>query len=254
MLAIGLGVVPLTTPNGYPNPDVAYVWGSGSGYGQDITESSALALMRGQTLTGYEDAQDSWKHLESDVADLSDQIRDEQLDLNDRMDLLEGVTGYCNTFMSKSWSIASQTRLVLPFDTQLGPNIGAEPFDNGIKLDTRGLWRADSLVTFPQTSGGEYSAGIYLTVHNHVLNTTYSESLYAVVVTDGGPATVAFSKTFVIPDDDTFMVTADVWQGTTVRVPVLGGTQWSALSVNKWSNNTDHNVDLPNPPEGGELG
>jgi hypothetical protein len=244
----------MTTPNGYPNPDVAYVWGPGVGYGQDITEQSALALMRGQTLNGYEDAQDSWKHLESDVADLSNQIRDAQLDLEDRIDLLEGVTGYCNTFMSKSWSVASQTRLVLPFDTQLGPSVGASPYEGGIKLDTKGLWRADTLVTFPQTSGGKFSAGIYLTVRNLGLEPIYSESLYAIVVTDGGPATVAFSKTFVIPSDNTYMVTADVWQGTTVRIPVHGGTQWSALSVNKWSNNTDNNVDMPTVPDGGELG
>lgn len=222
---------------------------------QAKTAEEAKAEAVGGALGGFGHAQESWWGLESDVSDLADEITDGQLDLEERIDLLEGVHGYCNLFMSKNWNVASQTKVQLPFDVQLGPNIGAEPFSNGIKLATKGLWRADLLLTFAQSPpGNPWSAGAYIEVYNHVSGLSYSESLFALVVTQSGPETAAFSKTFVIPADDTYMVRAHVWQGTTTRRGIFGGTTMSALSVNKWSNNTDHNVVLPDAPDGGDLG
>lgn len=221
---------------------------------QAMTEEDAKAGATGGALAGFEDAQGSYWALESELADLAGEVTDEQLELNERVDLLEGVNGYCNTFLSKNWLIPSQTKVVLPFDTQLGPAVGAEPFEGGIRLDTKGLWRTDFLIGWEQSPpGNPWSAGIYLEVYNHVANTSYSESLFAIVVTPAGHETVAFSKTFVIPADDTYMVRAHAWQGTTTQRRVFGGTTWSAFSVNKWSSNTDHNVDIPDPPDGGML-
>ncbi|BDB59001.1 hypothetical protein RDE2_07950 [Rhodococcus sp. RDE2] len=218
------------------------------------TEEEAKAAATGGALGGFEDAQESYWEFESDVAGTVGEALDEQLELNERVDLLEGVNGYCMTFMSKNWLIPSQRKVVLPFDTQLGPNVGASPFEGGIRLDTKGLWRTDFLIGWEKSPpGNPWSAGIYLEVYNHVADTSYSESLFAIVVTPAGHETVAFSKTFVIPADDTYMVRAHAWQGTTTQRRVFGGTTWSALSVNKWSNNTDHNIDIPEAPEGGML-
>lgn len=247
-------MVVLTTPGGSPNPDVAYVWGSGSGYGQDITEASALAAMRGQALPGYADAQNSWHGLVSDLADLADEVEDEQLELLDRVDLLEGVHGYCNSFMSANWLVGQNQLLTLPFDTQLGPNVNAELFDDGIRLGTKGLWRADALVTFDAVSGANVRAEVYITVESVSGSTLYSETLFDTVLTSSGAASVAFSKTFVIPTDNAYVVKARVKHYRSARTRVFGGTLRSALSVNKWSSNTDNNVDIPVAPDGGDLG
>lgn len=217
------------------------------------TAEEAKRAATGGALGGFEDAQESYWEFESDVAATVEDALDQQLELKERVDLLEGVQGYCLTFMSKNWLIPSQRKVVLPFDTQLGPNVGASPFEGGIRLDTKGLWRTDFLIGWEKSASGPWSAGIYLEVYNHITGISYSESLFALVVTTTGPETVAFSKTFVIPADDTYMVRAHAWQGTTTQRRVFGGTAWSALSVNKWSNNTDHNVNIPEAPEGGML-
>lgn len=243
----------MTTPGGSPNPDVAYVWGSGSGYGQDITEASALAAMRGQALPGYEDAQNSWHGLVSDLADLAGEVEDEQLELLDRVDLLEGVHGYCNSFMSANWLVGQNQLLTLPFDTQLGPNVNAELFDDGIRLGTKGLWRADTLVTFDSVSSN-IRAEVYITVESVGGSSVYSETRFDAVLTPSGSETAAFSKTFVIPTDDAYVVKVRVKHYRNARTRVFGGTLRSALSVNKWSSNTDNNVEIPVAPDGGELG
>lgn len=244
----------MTTPGGYPNPDVAFVWGSGSSYGQDITEASAHALMRGETLTGYTDAQDSWKGLVSDLADLSDQVRDDQLGLNDRLDLLDGVNGYCSLFMSQNWSVAQNQLLTLPFDSQLGPAKGAEPHSDGILLKTKGLWRADAHVTADRMTSSSFSAQVYVSVMNVTSGAVFTEHQFDIVLTSSGSETAAFSHTFVIPTDDTFVVRARFQHNRNARLKVFGGTLRSALSVNKWDSRTDNALVLPDAPDGGELG
>lgn len=244
----------MTTPNGDINTGVSYVWGEGHGYGQDIDQAAAWAAMRGDTLTGYTDAQDSWKGLVSDLADIADQVRDSQLDLTDRMDLLEGVQGYCNTYMSANWLVAQNQLLELPFDTQLGPSVNAEPSDGGILLHTKGLWRADALVTADKMTSSNYRAQIYITVFDTLGDAVYSDTRFDIVLTPSGSETAAFSKTFVIPHDDRYLVKVRIEHNRTARLRVFGGTLRSAFSVNKWSSNTDHNVDIPDAPDGGELG
>ncbi len=239
----------MTTPGGSA-PDGAYV--VGSKYGSDVTEDSVRAITRG-AIGGFESAQDSWHGLTSDLADLADEIRDGQLDLMDRIDLLEGVYGYCNLFMSQNWLVAQQQLLTLPFDTQLGPSVGAVPLNGGIKLQHKGLWRADTLVSFDAVSGTT-RAEVYITVWNTTTDMMYSETRFDIVLTNAGSETAAFSKTFVIPTDNTYAVTVRVKHYSSSRARVFGGTLRSALSVNKWSTNTDNNVDIPVAPDGGELG
>lgn len=217
------------------------------------TAEEAKRAATGGALGGFEDAQESYWGFESELADLADQIRDEQLDLNGRVDLLEGVNGYCNLFMSANWLVAQNQLLSLPFDTQLGPNIGAIPHDGGIRLLTKGLWRADTIVTCDRMSK-TFTAQVYLTVMSVSSGQVYSDTRYDIVITPSGAESAPFSKTFVIPTDDAYMVKARIQHNNTSRLRVFGGTLRSALSVNKWSNNTDNNVDIPVPADGGELG
>lgn len=71
----------MTTPGGSPNPDVAYVWGPGRGYGQDITEASARAVMSGGAISSFSNAQDIFKgnfagsgHVAGEVGRLDNRI------------------------------------------------------------------------------------------------------------------------------------------------------------------------------------
>ncbi|MGN0123762.1 MAG: hypothetical protein ACI38R_11045 [Rhodococcus sp. (in: high G+C Gram-positive bacteria)] len=221
---------------------------------QAQTAEEAKRAATGGALGGFEDAQESYWGFESDVAGIAEQLRDEQLDLNDRVDLLEGVNGYCNTFMSANWLVAQNQLLALPFDTQLGPNIGAIPFDGGIRLLTKGLWRADAIVTCDKMTSSNFSAQVYITVLQITTGAVYSDTRYDIVLTPSGSESAAFSKTFVIPTADAYMVKARIQHNRTARLRVFGGTLRSALSVNKWSNNTEHNVEIQDPPDGGDLG
>lgn len=221
---------------------------------QAQTDDEAKAAAVGGALGGYEDAQESYWGFESDVADLVEQTRDEQLNLNDRVDLLEGVNGYCNLFMSANWNVIQNQLLSLPFDTQLGPNIGAVPYDGGIRLLTKGLWRADTIITCDRMTSSNFTAQVYITVMSVSSGIIYSNTRYDVVLTPSGSESAAFSKTFVIATDDAYVVKVRIQHNRTARVKVFGGTLRSALSVNKWSNNTDNNVDIEDPPDGGDLG
>lgn len=240
----------MTAPNGSP-PSGA--WIVNGRYGQDITEESANAMMRGETINGFEKGQDSWKHLESDVTQLAGDVRDGQLELNNRVDLLEGVRGYCSTFMDANWNVAANNRVTLPFNVQLGPSVGTSLYNGGIRLATRGLWRADVHVTFAAVpSNARFQ--VYVAVVGVTSESVFTEHRYDLVGTSAGPETASFSHTFVVPTDDQYYVKCQVYHFRGSRQLIYGGTVLSALSVNKWSNNTDNNVVIPEAPDGGELG
>ena len=241
----------MTTPGG-DAPDGAYV--IGSRFGSDETEAGIRAKLRGGTLNGYEDSQMQWQGLTSDLAELADEIRDGQLDLIDRIDLLEGVEGYCSTFLGKNWNVAPGQRIKLPFDVQLGPNKGAVPYNDGIRLLSKGLWRSDCHVSFYKSPGAAIAASVHVMVCRVSDDTVYSEHEYDIVVTASGAETAAFSHTFVISSNDNFYVRVEVKHNRNARHGVYGGTLRSALSVNKWDNGTSNNVVLPVAPEGGNLG
>lgn len=238
----------MTTPNGSA-PDGA--WTFGSGFGQGMTPEQALALATGGARGSLETADDEWGTVRDDLANL----KDEQLNFGDRLDLLEGVNGYCNLFMSANWLVAQNQLLVLPFDTQLGPNIGATPHGgNAIKLATKGLWRADAHVSMEKMNSSNFQASVFISVINAGTEAVFTESEYDLVLTPSGSETAAFSKTFVIPTDDTYIVRARIRHNRTSRVRVFGGTLRSALSVNKWDSGTANLVVLDTAPDGGDLG
>lgn len=218
------------------------------------TEEEAKAAATGGALGGFQDAQESYWSFESDVADTAGEVLDEQFDLHERADLLEGVNGYCNLFMSANWLTAQNQLLALPFDTQLGPNIGAEPHDGGILLMTKGLWRADTIVTCDRMTNSNNTAQVYISVLSASSGLVYSETRYDIVLTPSGSESAAFSKTFVIPTDEAYVVKVRIRHSRSARLRVFGGTLRSALSVNKWSSETTNNVEIAEPPDGGELG
>lgn len=251
----------MTSPGGLA-PDGA--WVVGGRYGQDITEASAKAAIRGQSVGGYEDAQATLKALSDDLDGNINGVRDGQLDLSDRIDLLEGVQGYCNLFLSKNWQISGNgTRITLPFDTQLGPNKGANPWNGqGIRLLTKGLWRADAHVSFmpPAPSWLTGVSSVTVQAWIKVVSTAggansgaFTEAEYDAAITSVSPETISFSHTFVVPSDDAYAVCVQVAQPQSGLIGLYGGTVRSALSVNKWDNGTSNAVVAPVVDNGGTL-
>jgi hypothetical protein len=237
----------VTTPHGSA-PDGA--WTFASGFGQGLEEDDIMSQITGGARGNLEHADDEWGLLRGDLQ----QLIDEQDQFKERLELLEGVQGYCNTFMSANWMVAQNQLLALPFDTQLGPEVGAVPFEGGIRLLTRGLWRADTIVTCDKMTSSNFAAQVYITVFTIATGAVYSETRFDIVLTPSGSESAAFSKTFVVPTDDAYVVKARIQHNRTARLRVFGGTLRSALSVNKWSTNTSNNVEISDPPDGGELG
>ncbi|CAM4322101.1 hypothetical protein NONI108955_20720 [Nocardia ninae] len=245
----------MTTPGGSA-PDGA--WVVGGRYGSDITKDSAKAIISGGMLAPYKGAQRELKAVDNAFKDDLKNFEDSQLALKDRLDLLESVNGYCSLFLSKNWNLRGNGEWrLLPFDTQLGPRKGTSLEASGIKLAGKGLWRCDAHITwYPAPSGWGQSntaaAARVVVVYADTL-TIYTERRFDMVITPYGSETASFSHTFVIPDDDKFIVRLEAGHSRDWHM-LYGGTVRSALSVNKWDTGTNNNHNLPTVPDGGNLG
>lgn len=215
-------------------------------------------MMTGQARSDLNTASNGWNGVVFDLNDIRTQFQDGQLELNERTELLEGgVSGYCQVFMSKNWNVVQNQLITLPFDAQLGPEKGAFPHGgNGIRLATRGLWRADLHVTADKMTNSNFQAEVYVSVMNLATGLVFTEHQYDMVLTPpSGSETASFSITFVIPpDDNNYVVRARVKHNRTNRLKIFGGTVRSALSVNKWDNRTTNALVLDEAPDGGDLG
>lgn len=228
----------------------------GTQLGRDINEAYIRAQLRGTVLPGWKDAQTGIRTIHDEFGNRLDRFRDSQLDMIDRLDLLEGVIGYCSLWMSKNWELAGGAFRRLPFDSQLGPRKGTELAQDGIKLSAKGLWRIDAHLTwYPAPSGWGQSntpAASKIVVVYADTGSVYSEKEFDGVITPYGSETSAFSHTLVIPDDGAFVVQLHAGHPKDFH-SVYGGTVKSALSVNKWDSNTANNVLAPTVPDGGTL-
>lgn len=247
----------MTTP-GQAAPDGA--WQYGDRLGQDLsgmTESQIIEMMTGQTRGSANTAVGGWNGVVADVSTLADEVEDVQLELNERVDLLDGVRGYCNAYLGLNWTVGGNADKQLPFDSQIGPPKGAELYNGvGIKMLEKGLWRADVHLSFQVQSGwftGAALASVYLSVRPTANPTSvFTRRQYSLVIGRAGDETASFAHTFVIPDDDAYFVTVEINHKNT-RQTVFGGTVRSGLSVNKWDFRIDNPVVAPTVPDGGTL-
>lgn len=192
-----------------------------------------------------------------------DNFHDEQLDLNNRVEYLEGVAGFGVLFLGQNWNISGQKRITLPFNTQLGPEKAVAPVGgNSWKFLTKGLWRVGCHVSFmpPSTTWWQGSTVVNIAVYIKAYLITsgtsapaYTEKRYDIAVTSVGPETAAFPHTFVVPEDGLYAVCVQVEHPKAATIGMYGGTLRSALTVNKWDNRTTNNVVLPTVPDGGTL-
>ena len=244
----------MTAPDGFI-PEGAYTPGSLPSM-QSLTEEKIRARLRqpvddamGQMVEGLRDG------LLAGVADalrgivraplfqgVADAFEDGQLALVNRLDLLDGVRGYAQAYMSRNvngeWGTDNTRQL--PFDAPLGPSKGAhvDAAKGGIVMDEAGLWTISLMCTARQTS---YTASwldtdsVRATVRVHrpdgsVFSQKTLQNLAgksAVALTVSVPVTV---------DQPGYYVTVEAWSSRWRWWD--GGTSYSALAVVKHDNRT----------------
>ena len=241
---------------------------------QSTTEESAKAAMRapiesswgsargnfvgnilagiGQALTG------GLGGIFQPISDGMKPIRDAQLDLQNRTDLLEGVQGYAHAYMTKNvnaqWSFGNNWR-TMPFDGQVGPSVGATVRSDGrVEMGSEGLWLIYAK-THGRSTGFTGGGGVTMRVNVYRPDGSAYSSAYvrgtslvdagAIVSTYGNVSLVAVVP--VVIDEPGCYVRVDTW--TAAWRWWDGGTQLSSLSVVKQSSNTENKGSQTVPDE-----
>ena len=169
--------------------------------------------------------------------DVADAFEDGQAALVGRLDLLDGVRGYCQAYMSRNvngeWG-TNNTRL-LPFDVPLGPSKGAhvDAAKGGIVMDEAGLWTISLMCTARQTSYSSSwldtdSVRVTLRVHRPD-GSVYSQKLLQYLA--GKSAVTPTVSVPVTVDQPGYYVTAEGYSSRWRWWD--GGTRYSALAVVK---------------------
>ena len=174
--------------------------------------------------------------------DVADAFEDGQAALVDRLDLLDGVRGYAQAYMSRNvngeWGI-NNTRM-LPFNEPLGPSKGAhvDAAKGAVVMDEAGLWTVHFMVTARQTS---YTASwfdtdsVRATVRIHRPDgSVYSPKTFQAL--SGKAATTLTASIPVVVPSPGYYITIEAYSSRWRWWD--GGTKFSALSVIKHDNST----------------
>ena len=172
--------------------------------------------------------------------DVADAFEDGQAALVDRLDLLDGVRGYAQAYMSRNvngeWGVNNTRQL--PFDAPLGPSKGAhvDAAKGGIVMDEAGLWTISLMCTARQTS---YTASwldtdsVRATLRVHRPDgSVYSQKLLQYLA--GKSAVTPTVSVPVTVDQPGYYVTVEAWSSRWRWWD--GGTRYSALAVVKHDN------------------
>lgn len=166
------------------------------------------------------------------------EFADHQLELNDRVDLLTGVRGYAQAYMSRNLDsrLGLDNYRDMAFDAPYGPTLGAHLYNGGIVFEEAGLWTVSGLATARPTAysaewGSSDGVAVMVQIRDSVWNVV---SQFIVDQFCGGARTgVVWSLPVVI---------AQAGMAVTVRSWTSrwrwwdGGTQYSRLAVVKHDN------------------
>ena len=192
------------------------------------------------------------------ISDGMKPIRDAQLDLQNRTDLLEGVQGYAHAYMTRNvnaqWSFGNNWR-TMPFDGQVGPSVGATVRSDGrVEMGSEGLWLIYAK-THGRSTGFTGGGGVTMRVNVYRPDGSAYSSAYvrgtsladagAIVSTYGNVSLVAVVP--VVIDEPGCYVRVDTW--TAAWRWWDGGTQLSSLSVVKQSSSTENKGSQTVPDE-----
>lgn len=197
------------------------------------------------------------------VGDAMEPIRDAQLDLTHRTDLLEGVQGFAHAYMGANinaeWNLGDNWR-TLPFDRQLGPSVGATVQPNGrIRLESEGLWVVFAKVHARATAwGGSNDVTLRVRIYapdGSIHSDSYTRGASArytgiIHINEKGPVSLVTTVPVVVPEPGHW-VRVDAW--TDAWRWWDGGTRLSSLSVLKQSSEVEHfgEETVPDESEGG---
>ena len=185
-------------------------------------------MMRGLVRPGFEDAAQAYE--------------DGQMALAGRLDLLDGVRGYAQAYMSRNvngeWGVNNVRKL--PFDAPLGPSRGAhvDAEKGGIVLDEAGLWTISLLCTARQTAYTSSwldtdSVRVTLRVHRPD-GSVYTQKLLQYLA--GKSAVTPTVSVPVTIDQPGYYVTVEAYSSRWRWWD--GGTRYSALAVVKHDDRT----------------
>lgn len=175
------------------------------------------------------------------------EIRNGQMGLENRIDLLFGISGYVFSYMSKNinaeWAF-NNTR-IMPFDKQLGPSKEAEVSGGKVVLNGIGAWLVMAKV-HARGTGYTGSGSIGMTVRIRRPNgEIYHEAIQDNTTTTGaglfdapkGPGTI-LSVFPVVLDEPGCTVEVETWTGAWRWWD--GGTRFSMLAAIRHSKDTEN--------------
>lgn len=156
-------------------------------------------------------------------------FRDGQMELINRLDLLDGLRGYCSTYMTTNVNLAwgVNNSRIMPFKAPVGPHKGARPetSQGGIVLEEAGAW----LIGAKTTARGTGFTGQNEVNQNIVIyrpdGTVYSENV-AIAQPGTQPETIVDTCTVVVPEPN-YIVRVRTWSGRWRWYD--GGTRFSRL-------------------------
>ena len=192
------------------------------------------------------------------ISDGMKPIRDAQLDLQNRTDLLEGVQGYAHAYMTKNvnaqWNLGNNWR-TMPFDGQVGPSVGATVRSDGrVEMGSEGLWLIYAK-THGRSTGFTGGGGVTMRVNVYRPDGSAYSSAYVrgTSLVDAGAVSSTYgnvSLVAVVPvviDEPGCYAQVDTW--TAAWRWWDGGTQLSSLSVVKQSSSTENKGSQTVPDE-----
>lgn len=181
-------------------------------------------------------------------------LSDGMTELNNRLDLMEDVSGYGGMIMSHNHRFTGSTYKTIPFNTQYGPttpSVSLDTVNHRIYL-ARGTWSINLLISVPQA--GPFGGDTWMRPAIRVYRPNGSEYLTQWLDWRSGvnPHAYYAQIPLIVPNDDGFYVEALFTQDS-LNYPILGGTDRSKFWVNRWDLRTDNNNIIIDPPDGPDV-
>lgn len=260
----------MTTPGGSA-PDGA--WVLGSEYGQDVTEQSFNAAMRAQnTDRGYREGHNLLQGLLGNIINMittgisdlisaffgnytgSDQdlldYQSAQIELNDRLDLLDDVAGYASAYVGSPFSLGTHSQASNPnsgtlvnFGSRLGPQKHARVENGGITFLQPGTWRIDCQLANSSNVaallGGQPRIILDIQVwgKNGNPNELITRKFYRCEI-PVRQLTASWNVTVVLPpeyfDGSNPFIRVRGWHNFNNTISMAHGSGFTSLTVNRW--------------------
>ena len=250
-------------------PEGAYVGDAGSPNAihdlNNLTEAEAKNRMLGQVAPSFERHRDGvWQDggLLSHIADLlfgsgqgapAARLSDGMTELNNRLDLMEDVSGYGGMILSTRRRMTGGYKVV-PFDTKYGPHT-----PNSVEVDTtnhrfilaRGTWSINVLLTVLGAGGLNPPAWHRATITSYYPDGREHMNQWLDWRSGENPHAYFAQVPLVVPEYGYYVQIR--YQANGTQWNLEAGTDRSKFWVNRWDLRTDNNNMIINPPDGPDV-